>query len=70
MLLQFGNNITTRATQSGSNNVFGVRLVGDNLNLGRTDGVTQIGANNLYLLDYEGSADRSLRPHRSETTTR
>lgn len=58
VLLQLGNNITTRATQSGSNNIFGVRLVGDNLDLGGTDGVTQIGDNNVYLLDYEGNAQQ------------
>jgi hypothetical protein len=58
ILLQFGNNITTRATQIGSNNVFGVRLDGDDLDLGAADGVTQIGDGNVYLLDYEGSAQQ------------
>ena len=58
VLLQLGNSITTRATQNGTGNVFGVRLSGDNLDLGGPDGVTQIGDNNVYLLDYEGSAQQ------------
>jgi hypothetical protein len=58
VLLQLGSNITTNATQDGSGNVFGVRLSGDNLDLGGPDGVRQIGDNNVYLLDYEGSAEQ------------
>jgi hypothetical protein len=58
VLLQLGSNITTRATQAGSGNVFGVRLSGDNLDLGGPDGVRQIGDNNVYLLDYEGGAEQ------------
>jgi hypothetical protein len=57
VLLQQGNNNFTSTLQVGSGNVIGVRLrgLGNSLGTPADPGVLQAGADNVYLLDYEGS---------------
>jgi hypothetical protein len=62
VLLQLGDGNLTTLLQEGAGNVFGARITGSNNTL---DGVVQRGADNLYLLDYEGSG-RMIEPSLQE----
>jgi hypothetical protein len=58
VLLQQGDGNFTSTLQIGSGNVIGVRLrgVGNQLGTPLAPGVLQVGAENLYLLDYTGDS--------------